>query len=42
MAYVYIEDGEYASARNHLNIALEIDPELEKAKVALEKLNEEH
>jgi tetratricopeptide (TPR) repeat protein len=42
MALVYIEEGEFASARTHLNAALEIDPELEKAKEALEKLNSEH
>lgn len=41
MALVYINDGEFASARTHLNAALEIDPSLEKAKVALEKLNKE-
>ena len=42
MAYVYIEEGEFASARTHLNAALELDPELEKAKDALEELNKEH
>jgi tetratricopeptide (TPR) repeat protein len=42
MALVYIEEGEFASARTHLNAALEIDPELEKAKIALDKLNAEH
>ena len=42
MAYVYIEDGEIASARTHLNAALEIDSELEKAQNALDKLNAEH
>lgn len=41
MALVYIEDGEYASARTHLNAALEIEPELEKAQEALAKLNKE-
>ncbi len=42
MALVYIEEGEFASARTHLNAALEIDPELEKAQTALDKLNAEH
>ena len=42
MAYVYMEEGEFATARIHLNAALEIDPDLEKAKEALEKLNSEH
>ena len=42
MAHVYIEDGEFASARTHLNAALELDPELEKAQNALDKLNAEH
>lgn len=41
MALVYIDDGEIASARTHLNAALEIDPDLEKAKTELEKLNAE-
>lgn len=39
MALVYIKESEFASARTHLNAALEIDPELEKAKEALENLN---
>ncbi len=42
MGLVYMEDGEIASARTHLNAALEIDPDLEKAQVALDKLNSEH
>ena len=42
MAHVYIEDGEFASARTHLNAALELDPDLEKAQIALDKLNAEH
>ncbi len=42
MGLVYIDDGEISSARTHLNRALEIDPNLEKAKIALEKLNSEH
>ncbi len=42
MGLVYLEDGEIASARTHLNAALEIDPDLEKAQIALDKLNSEH
>jgi len=42
MAHVYIEDREYASARTHLNAALELDPDLEKAQIALDTLNTEH
>ena len=41
MGLIYMEDGEIASARTHLNRALELDPELENAKKALEKLNSE-
>jgi len=39
MAYIYLKDDEHASARTHLNEALELDPDLEKATVELEKLN---
>ncbi|SFV56311.1 hypothetical protein MNB_SM-4-220 [hydrothermal vent metagenome] len=39
MAYIYLKDDEHASARTHLNTALELDPNLEKATVELEKLN---
>jgi len=42
MAYIYIDEEEYASARTHLNAALALDPELEKAQIALDKLNAEH
>lgn len=41
MALVYIKETEFASARLHLNEALEIDPKLERAKEELEKLNNE-
>jgi len=41
MALIYITEGEKASARTHLNAALEIDPDLENAKKELEKLNSE-
>lgn len=41
MALIYIAEGEKASARTHLNAALEIDPELENAKKELDKLNSE-
>ncbi|RUM63500.1 MAG: hypothetical protein DSZ04_05375 [Sulfurimonas sp.] len=41
IAYIYLKDGEYASARTHLNAALELDPNLEKAKIEIEKLNAE-
>ncbi|HIP20323.1 MAG TPA: tetratricopeptide repeat protein [Sulfurimonas sp.] len=41
MAYIYLKDDEHASARNHLNAALELDPDLEKAKEELAKLNAE-
>ena len=41
MALVYIEKGEKASARTHLNAALKIQPDLEKAQVELDKLNAE-
>ena len=41
MALVYIKEAEFASARLHLNEALEIDPELERAREELEKLNSE-
>ena len=41
MALVYIKEGEKASARTHLNAALEIDPDLENAKKELDKLNSE-
>ncbi|MEA1982286.1 MAG: tetratricopeptide repeat protein [Campylobacterota bacterium] len=39
MALIYMEESEFASARTHLNAALEIEPNLEKAKEALDKLN---
>ena len=42
MAYIYLEHREYATARTHLNAALALDPELQKAQVALERLNTEH
>jgi len=41
MALVYIQESEFASARLHLNEALVIDPELQRAKEELEKLNTE-
>lgn len=41
MALVYIKEAEFASARLHLNEALAIDPELERAREELEKLNSE-
>jgi tetratricopeptide (TPR) repeat protein len=41
MALIYIAEGDKASARTHLNAALEIDPELGNAKKELEKLNSE-
>jgi len=40
MAYVYMEEGAKASARTHLNRALEIDPQLQKAKDALADLEQ--
>jgi len=42
MAFVYIKQEEFASARTHLNAALEIDPQLEKAQVELDQLNAGH
>jgi len=41
MALAYIENNEAASARTHLNAALEIDPELSQATEALQKLDSE-
>ncbi|MBT5936008.1 tetratricopeptide repeat protein [Sulfurimonas sp.] len=41
MALLYIKDSEFASARFHLNQALEIDPDLERAQEELVKLNAE-
>lgn len=41
MALIYIKDEEMASARLHLNEALELEPDLERAKEELEKLNAE-
>jgi len=41
IAYIYIKNGESASARTHLNRALELEPDLDKAKEALKKLNTE-
>ncbi len=41
MALVYLQESEFASARLHLNEALEIDPDLEKAQAELDKLNSE-
>ena len=42
MGLVYVEEEKIASARTHFNRALELDPTLEKAKIALDKLNSEH
>jgi len=42
MAMIYIKDEEIASARTHLNAALQIDPEFEKAHIALDRLNSEN
>jgi len=42
MAKVYSKDGEVASARTHLNAALELDPKFEQAQRALDKLNAEN
>jgi len=42
MARIYKKDAEYASARTHLNAALEIDSEFTQAKDELEILNKEH
>jgi len=39
MANVYMAQNELASARTHLNTALELEPELTQAKETLEKLN---
>lgn len=39
MAYVYIAQEEFASARMHLSTALELEPELTQAQEALEKLH---
>jgi len=39
MAYIYMAQEEFASARTHLNAALELEPELEPAQEALKKLN---
>lgn len=41
MALIYIKDEEIASARLHLNEALELEPDLQRAKEELEKLNTE-
>lgn len=41
MALVYLDEDEKASARTHLNAALEIQPDLEKAQTELDKLNAE-
>lgn len=41
MAKIYIKQKEFASARTHLNAALEIDPELSAASEALENLHKE-
>lgn len=42
MAKIYSKDTEVASARTHLNAALELDPEFEQAQRALDKLNAEN
>jgi len=42
IANIYSKNGEVASARTHLNTALELDPDLEKAQIALDKLNTEN
>jgi len=42
MALIYIKEGEKASARTHLNAALEIQPDLESAQTELDKLNIEN
>jgi len=39
MAKIYIKNAENASAKTHLNAALELEPDLEEAQEALEKLN---
>lgn len=39
MAYIYMAQEEFASARTHLNAALELEPELSSAQEALQKLN---
>lgn len=41
MALIYIKDEEIASARLHLNEALELEPDLQRAKEELDKLNAE-
>jgi len=42
MANIYVKESSYASARTHLNVALEIDEEFTQAKNLLEKVNQEH
>lgn len=41
MALIYVEEADEVNARLHLNEALEIEPDLDRAKEELEKLNTE-